>query len=407
MTHRRVLLTAGLSLALLAACSQDQLFTPIPPAYTGGQLFARYVAMGNSITAGFQSGGINDTTQLQSYARLVANVMGTGYSFPRLVSPGCPPPFTNIFTNTRLGPGSTATTCYFRAMPIPPFLTNVAVPGAEVMDILHNGPTPGTNSNALTQLFLGGRTQVQAMAAAHPTFVSVWIGNNDVLGSVLSPTNAGDSTLITPVATFQARYQEIVDSIKAANAQALLIGVANVTEIPFVSQGATYFAIKNGLVPGVPSFPPTFQVAPICAPSSLGGKGDSVFVPFPFGAALIAAAAAGANDTLYCTELQTVQPAESKEIVTTVAAYNAFISSAATTNNWAYLDPAPILDSLRAIPSQVAPFPTLGQPCSVSPFGAAFSCDGFHPSTATHRLIAKKVVQAINAKYGSAIPAVP
>ncbi len=350
MTIRRLSLAAALGLALAAVgCHNDELFTPLVPAYKGGAMFVRYVAMGNSITAGFQSGGINDTTQLQSYVRRVANAMGAPYYYPQLVYPGCPPPFTNIFTNTRLL-GGTATTCYYRATPIPPFLTNVAVPSAEVIDILHNGPfVPGTNSNPLTQLMLGGRTQIQAMAAAHPTFVSVWIGNNDVLGSVLSSTNAGDSTLITPVATFQAEYQEVVDSIK-------------------------------------------------------GGKGDSVLVPFPFGGALLAAAQAGVDDTLHCTEPQTVQPAELVKIVTTVAAYNAFISSAASTNGWAYLDPAPALDSLRAIPTQVAPFPNFGFPCSSSPFGLAFSCDGFHPSSATHLLIAKKVVQAINAKYASLIP---
>ena len=410
MTIRRLSLAAALGLALVAVgCHNDELFTPLMPAYKGGAMFVRYVAMGNSITAGFQSGGINDTTQLQSYVRRVANVMGAPYYYPELTYPGCPPPFTNIFTNTRLA-GATSTTCYLRAPSIPPFLTNVAVPSAEVIDILHNGPfVPGTNSNPLTLLMLGGRTQIQAMAAAHPTFVSVWIGNNDVLGSVLSSTNAGDSTLITPVATFQAEYQEVVDSIKAANAQAILIGVANVTEIPFVSQGATYWAIRNGVVPGQPgdTFPSAdslFHVDPLCAPSALGGKGDSVLVPFPFGGALLAAAQAGVDDTLHCTEPQTVQPAELVKIVTTVAAYNAFISSAASTNGWAYLDPAPALDSLRGIPTQVAPFPNFGFPCSSSPFGLAFSCDGFHPSSTTHLLIAKKLVQTINAKYSSAIP---
>jgi lysophospholipase L1-like esterase len=412
MTIRRLSLAAGLGLALVAAgCQNDELFTPLVPAYKGGAMFIRYVAMGNSITAGFQSGGINDTSQLQSYVRMVANAMGTAYYYPELVFPGCPPPFTNIFTNTRLG-GATATTCYFRSSNIPPYLSNVAVPEAEVLDIAHNGPGAGTNSNPLTQLFLGGRTQVQAMAAARPTFVSVWIGNNDVLGSILSPTNAGDSTLITPLATFQSEYQEIVDSINAVKAKALLIGVANVTEIPFVSQGQIYFLIRNGLVPGQPgdTFPSAdslFHVDPLCAPSAFGGKGDSVLVPFPFGGALLAAAQAGVNDTLHCTEPQTVQPAELVKILTTVAAYNAFISSTAAANGWAYLDPNPALDSLRGVPNQVAPFPNFGFPCSTSPFGLAFSCDGFHPSTATHRLIAKKVVQAINATYSSAIPNVP
>lgn len=406
MTHRRTLLAGGLSLALLAAaCHQDELFSPAAPLYTGGAMFQRYVAMGNSITAGFQSGGINDSTQKQSYAVLLAAAMGTPFYYPSLVKPGCPPPFTNVFTGARLS-GGTSTTCALRSATIPPFVSNVAVPGAEALDLLHNGPGAGTNSNVLTQLILGGRTQVQAMMDAHPTFVSVWAGNNDVLGAATNSVNAGDSTLVTPVATFQTEYTQIVDSVKASGAGAVLIGVANVTAIPFFSQGATYFAIKAGLVPGV-AFPATFFVGPNCAPSGLGGKGDSVLVPFPFGAALIGAAAAGATDTLFCTEQQTVQPAELVKLVTTVTAYNTFISGQATANNWAYLDPNPTLDSLRAIPTQVAPFPALGAACSANPFGLAFTCDGVHPSAATHRLIARHLQQAINTKYGSAIPAVP
>src|SRR3989442_12383567 len=184
MTIGRLSLAGALGLALVAVgCHNDELFTPLMPAYKGGAMFVRYVAMENSTTAGFQSGGINDTTQLQSYVRRVANAMGAPYYYPQLVYPGCPPPFTNIFTNTRLL-GGTATTCYYRATPIPPFLTNVAGPSAEVIDILHNGPfVPGANSNPLTQLMLGGGTQLQGRAAAHPTVRSVWIGYNPALGS--------------------------------------------------------------------------------------------------------------------------------------------------------------------------------------------------------------------------------
>jgi hypothetical protein len=190
--------------------------------------------------------------------------------------------------------------------------------------------------------------------------------------------------------------------VNASGASAILLGVANVTAIPYFSAGQTYFALKNQ----APSpFPATFVVGPNCAPSGLGGKGDSVLVPFPFGAALIGAARAGATDTLSCTEPQTVQPAELVKLVTTVAAYNAFIASQATAQNWAYLDPNPTLDSLHLIATQVAPFPNLAAACSGSPFGLGFTCDGVHPSASTHLVIARHIVQAINAKYGSAIPA--
>ena len=54
MTIRRLSLAAALGLALVAVgCHNDDLFTPLMPAYKGGAMFVRYVAMGNSITAGF------------------------------------------------------------------------------------------------------------------------------------------------------------------------------------------------------------------------------------------------------------------------------------------------------------------------------------------------------------------
>ena len=60
----------------LAACSPDKkLLGPTTPV--GGDIFKSYVALGNSITAGYQSGGIVDSTQRQSYAFLLASRMGT------------------------------------------------------------------------------------------------------------------------------------------------------------------------------------------------------------------------------------------------------------------------------------------------------------------------------------------
>ncbi len=169
MTQRRFVFAASLGCALLvAACQNDVVNSTGVPPYTGGAMFQRYVAMGNSITAGFQSGGISDTLQRRSYAVLVAGAMrGDRFYYPSLALPGCPPPYTNVFIQTRVaGPP-----CAYRNPALPPYISNVAVPGAEALDLLQNGPGAGTNSNALTQLFLGGRTQIQAMVAAQPTFV--------------------------------------------------------------------------------------------------------------------------------------------------------------------------------------------------------------------------------------------
>jgi lysophospholipase L1-like esterase len=102
-----------------------------------------------------------------------------------------------------------------------------------------------------------------------------------------------------------------------------------------------------------------------------------------------------------------VVPSELAKLVGAVTAYNAHISAQATAHGWAYYDPNPALDSLKAIPTAVAPFPAIGAACSANPFGTAFSCDGVHPSAATHRLIATKLRDAINAAYSTAIPPIP
>ena len=409
---------AALGIVLGAsACHNDELFrpanfTPIDP------LFERYVSMGNSITAGFQSAGINDSTQSQSYAVLLANAMGSPFFPPLLNRPGCPPPFTNVFTQARVS-GGTPTTCALRkatAVP-PPYVSNTAVPGAEVLDIYNNLDT-ASNSNTLTTFILGGLTQAQMMARAQPTFVSIWIGNNDVLGAATSSTNGGDTTKITPVAAFQTRSTAAFDAVAAAGPRgAVVIGVANVTLIPFFSRGATYWAIKNGLVPGA-AFPPTMTVDNNCAPIATGipgARGDSTLVPFPYGALLLGTAQAGGPATLSCSDTipRVVVPAELRRLVATVTAYNTFDSTQAATRGWAWVNPNPLLAALAADTAQVRSFPyfpqnNAGDTVAVRrPFGRAFSLDAVHPSASTHKTIANALRTAINAKYGTSIPAIP
>jgi hypothetical protein len=408
---------AALGIVLGAsACQNDELFrpasnVPIDP------LFERYVSMGNSITAGFQSDGINDSTQLQAYPVLLARAMRSPFFPPLLNRPGCRPPMTNAFTQpnpTRVG-GGTATTCALRKVqnPPPPYISNTAIPGATVLDGYSNDSAAGAQRlNALTTFFLGGLTQVQMLERAQATFVSVWIGNNDVLGAATNGTNGGDTTRITPLVTFQTRYAAMVDSVAATGPRgAILIGVANVTAIPFFSAGATYWAIKNKLA--LPdTFPTLFTVSNSCAPIASGipgARGDSTLVPFPYGALLLGTAQAGGPATLRCDDTipRVVVPAELRQLVTAVTAYNAYISSQAATHNWAYYNPNLALDSLRTVATAVRPFPLLGQACSVNPFGTAFSCDAVHPSAATHKLIANKLRVKIDSVYGTSIPVIP
>ncbi len=424
MTYRTLAASLLVALPLMAGCRQDERLAP-PDLSNNSGMLAHYVAMGNSITAGFQSAGINDSTQRQSYAAVFARQAGAPYFYPSLNMPGCPAPFTVNTTQARLG-GATAGGCALRAPNQLPFLSNVAVPGAHAIDGLTN-TDPASGPNILTSLVLGGRSQVTAMQAAQPTFVTVWLGNNDVLGALTSSTNPGDPALVTSIAAFQATYKAIIDSVAATGASAALFAVADVTVIPYSTSGTIYWCLKTGVCPGVPAggFPPTFTVSNNCAPGAAvpGAKGDSILVPWTVGVTKLSAAAAGSPQTLDCSiDAQVVTPLEYKTMRDAVVGYNAFIAAQAAAHSWPYVDPNPTLAAAKAEPAvagqypKVAVFPCLpfpGAPCGgkttpTSPanvlFGTYFSLDGVHPTAEAHRVLADTLISAVNRAYGTSIP---
>jgi len=377
----------------LWSCADEELLPPSPDA---GPLFTRVVAIGNSITAGFQSGGINDSTQQESYAALVAAAMGTEFDIPLLNAPGCPPPIVDIFTQTRISdlPGDF---CALRTRPIPTELNNVAVPGAEVIDVLTNF-APQSSPNPLTTLLLGGRSQLQAAAELQPTFAMVWIGNNDVLGAALN----GDAQLATNPAAFAARYGLMADSLLDIGIDgAVLVAVVNVTLSPHLSPGVAYWQAE-----GQGALPPTFDVLDNCGPAALGGVGESTLVPFGYGfGVLLAQAAQGQPVTLDCVNDDPVLTAtEGAQIQGFIAAFNQTIADVADANGWAFYDPNPLLQSLKD-QGEIPLFPnTTGNDAIERPFGDILSKDGVHPSGVGHRLIAEGVIEAINAHYDTTIP---
>ncbi len=400
-------LAASLVLTLaLAGCHADEALNS-PPVID--PMFQRYVSMGNSITAGFQSAGINDSTQQRSYAVLLAHAMGTSFIYPSLAGLGCPPPFTNNVTQVRVGGDTSSTHCDLRnpAVSAP---NNTAVPGARAEELLSNFGIPVSSSNALTTFFLGGRTQIETMQSEQPTFVSAWIGNNDVLGSLTDRSNPGNPALITPSAVFDGQIDSIAAAIAATHAKALLIGVADVSAIPYSSKASAYFCLSAGAggACGVaPALPPNFHVLANCAPALAGGLGDTTLVPWPVGVTLVLRAAQGVNDTLDCSiDQAVVTPAELAGLHAAVTGFNAKISAVAAANGWAFLDPNPTLLAARADPSKVSPFPIIPANPLTTPvtFGTLFTLDGVHPSALAHQLIADSVASTINAAYGTSLP---
>jgi lysophospholipase L1-like esterase len=415
---------AALGLLLVAsACNNETVNrpfanTPVDP------LFERYVSMGNSITAGYQSAGILDSTQQQSYAVLLAQSMHSPFFAPLMQRPGCPPPYDSLFSSQgapvphRLGPAVPGGCALRRTLAQPaPFVSNVAVPGAKVLDTYANLGA-GTSANALTTFILGGLTQMQMLRRAGGTFVTVWIGNNDVLGAATDTANAGNPALVTDTTVFKTEYAALLDSIATTDvAGGVLIGVANVTLIPYFVRGSKFYNVKfsTDSIPGPNAankkFPANFLVDPNCAPPA----GDSVLVPYPRGAAVLAFARVtpAATVGVDCSDVHHVSRAEMLNMVTAVNSYNAFIQAQATARGYAYIDPNALFGALPA--GAIPAFPNVPAAGNTpafaaayaTPFGSFFSKDGVHPNAVAHRLIAGALVTAINATYTTAIPPIP
>jgi len=219
----------------------------MPPTAASNDLFARYVAFGNSITAGIQSGGINATTQNESYAVLLAESMGTTFNVPLLLDPGCPPPYANIFTQVRIA--DIPNNCAFRDPETPEYINNVAFPGADILEGLTNDTLPALSStDAFKTLLLGGMTELEAAARVAPTFVTVWLGNNDALGAVLDVGNAGDPSLVTDTTVFRRRYERFMTALDDMGSiqGGVLIGVVQVAAAPYLTQGRVWKGFELG-----------------------------------------------------------------------------------------------------------------------------------------------------------------
>ena len=400
-------------LGAAAGCAKDRDIILSPPSAV--DMFTSFVALCNIITAGFQSGGINDSTQRESYAALFAQQVGTRYAYPALASPGCPPPIVDFQTGARVG-GAGAGDCALRnPSSVTAALNNVAVPGAASAD--PTAPTT-TSSNALTTFILGGKTQVQRALDANPTFATVWIGNNDVLLAALSgmlTATPGVSPGVTPVGTFTTNLSATVDQLAAAPRLegGALIGVVQVAGTPllfpaevlltsaefktafdqYTGGSTTVLANCSGSVSQL-----SFAIVPqIRLYRETGGAS---------GHPPIIGCEPGSVAGTLVGDIFVLDAAEQASLAATINSYNAHISSRADQLGFAYFDPNPLLQAARAGATPcVTTVPNLAS--ATQPFGPCISIDGVHPSGLGHLLLTNGLIAAVNQEYGLSIPSLP
>lgn len=418
--HRTTRSVVGLTSAFLlaAACfssDNNDVLGPRP----ADDSFQSYVALGNSITAGYQASGITDATQRQSFAFLLAQQMRTRFAYASLFGRGCNPPITNF--QTQAG-GTTAAPITAAARPTicdlrtptntTDILNNVAVPNASSYDPM---ATSTPFSNTLTSLFLGGKTQVQKALDARPTFASIWIGNNDVLGFAVRDGRAAAATGLagmTPVATFQTNYTGMLNALLAGapDLKGILIGVVQVSNAPIMF-AASYMSTPAGKGGFDAIAGTTTTLDPSCI---AGGAGASslinTFLAFQIRTGahppIVACVAGGASGALPAPvgDILVLDAAEQATLTARIDAYNAHIQAEAARIGFAYYDPNPTLVTLRTAGTLVRTTPSWA---ATNTFGTGMSLDGVHPGASIHREIANALIPLINTQYGTTLALVP
>mgnify|MGYP003109946234 CR=1 FL=1 len=256
-----VLLLAG----VVVGCSSDDDNEVIvePVEYTSGSAdFSTYVALGNSLTAGFTDGALFMAAQQNSVPNILAQQFelagggeftqplmsgntgglllgGIPIQEPRLFFNGAGPQRLNVTPTTEV---TTKLTGQFN---------NMGVPGAKSFHLLSPGygNVAGVATGQANPYFArfastANATVIGDAIAQDPTFFSLWIGNNDVLSyatsggdGVYQKENLDSSTYggndITNPNVFAQVYNGLVNSLVATGADGVLANIPNVTTIPY------------------------------------------------------------------------------------------------------------------------------------------------------------------------------
>jgi len=459
MKTKYIWLLAGL-IGFTACQNDDDSITASPaPALTVGTAdFSNFVSVGNSLTAGFADGALYKVAQENSIPSIMAQqfALAGGGSFTQplmndntgglLLGGTQITPNRFVFNGsgpapleTVIGPVS-PTTDLLVNNPTGPF-NNMGVPGAKSFHLLAPGyGNLGNLSAGLANPYfvrMTGTTPdasvLQMAMAQTPSFFSLWIGNNDVLGYALSGGDGSDP--ISPSAMFDGAYAALVGTLTNGGAKGVVANIPYVTTIPHFTtvphnpvplniananalnqayaqyNGGLLLAAQNNLIDAEEVAKRTIvfsegeENAMVLIDENLTDLSMSIGLPSYrqatqddlFVLTLSPLIPQGYGTQIQLEDKWVLTPEEQLEIKTATDAFNATIQSTATSAGLAFFDANSLMQQLAN--GGVASGSYILTSDLVT--GGGFSLDGVHPTSRGHALMANEMLKAIDVAYGS------
>ena len=422
-------------LLLLVAVSCEPKLDEFNPS-AGSADFSRYVSVGNSLTSGLADAELYKAGQINSFPNLIATQfkLAGGGEFKQplmfddlgfgqkrvlaLVQPhdycsGDPVPDVPP-TLAPVPAGGTPDPRNFTSIAADGPFNNVGVPGAKSYHLLIPGyaalnPYFGRFASSAASTILSEAKKV------NPTFFTLWIGNNDVLGYA---TSGGEGDVITNANLFAGALNQIIDSLTSNGANGAIANIPDVTSIPFFNT-VPYNSLVLTLQAHVDGLNYLYQVLlgatdvsfslgqnafVIADAASPGGlrqlqAGEKILLSIP-------------QDSLRCQQSGwgTRKPIpgsyvldhnEVSNILAATEGFNATIASLAAAKGLALVDMNEkyktlilglVFDGMKFNTRYIT--------------GGAFSLDGVHLSPRGNAIVANFFIEAINAKYNAQVPLV-
>lgn len=414
---------------LLAAASAAALTVAVATPVSAQTTFHKYVANGDSLTAGVQGNCLVGRNQRTAYPALVASTLGiSDFQLPLVgESRTITNPATACLGAVLTGSATTPIAPGPVSQPGAPLNATLARPyddlgmpsakAADLVDLTTSDPTKGgvqASAALVLRNFPGaplvGKSAVDETNMLTPDLVSLWIGNNDVLNAALSAV-AIEGVTMTPKALFDAKYAAVVTGLRASGRTLVLFNVPDVAAVPFTTTiGIDLVAGGNRirlLGPGNAAYPcpggaaacplPDGSLLTLQAqaqllqgkgiPTAAGGTGQ----PLPDG---------GFTPPATLTPGVILYPDEIAAIRAKTADINATIAAQAASAGAILIDVHSIFDDIKAHGYTVGGITITSALLS----GGLFSADGFHASNIAHAILADEMIKAINANKGTSFP---